>query len=159
MLKEFKKFILRGNLVDLAIGFTVGSAFTAFAKSMVNDIIMPPVSLLVGSKDFSSRLIILKQGNPPGPYSTTAKAAQSGAVTVNYGIFLNNLFALLIIAAAMFAIIKIVNKFDDEILQVGSKKRKIKKNDPSNKKCPYCFQTIDFRATRCNFCTSQLPTK
>lgn len=158
MLKEFKKFILRGNLVDLAIGFTVGAAFTTVAKSLVNDIIMPPISLLLGKSDFSNIFTVLKQGTPKGPYQTLADAQSAGAVTINYGAFLNNVFALLLVAIAMFLLVGLINRLEGEI-ETKTQKSDSKKDTPANKKCKYCLSTIDYRATRCPNCTSALPSK
>lgn len=157
MIKEFKKFIIRGNLVDLAIGFSVGAAFSTVAKSLVTDIIMPPLGAITGTKDFTNQFLVLRQGNSPPPYQTIAEAESLGAITLNYGRFLNSVLALVLVAIAMFVIIKLVNKLDDQIVQVRGTQKKLKPSEPSEKKCPFCFQTVDFRATRCNFCTSQLP--
>ncbi len=160
MFREFRKFILRGNIVELVIGFTVGASFSSVAKSLVNDIIMPPISLLLGKSDFSNLYIILKEGITPPPYQSFTKAQDAGAVTLNYGSFLNNLLALTLVALAMFLIIKSVNKVENELAELTGKKSAKKEDQPSNKKCPFCFSTIDFKATRCPACTSQLsPTK
>ncbi|MBL8485040.1 MAG: large conductance mechanosensitive channel protein MscL, partial [Rhodocyclaceae bacterium] len=152
---DFKKFALRGNLLDLAIGFTVGAAFGTIAKSLVNDIIMPPVGLLIGRSDFSDFFLVLKDGPAlHGPYLTLAKAQAAGAVTVNYGLFVNNLLAFLLVALAMFVVIRLVvraeaaleSHFDDEPAA----------EEPPNKKCPFCRSIIPYRATRCPECTSFL---
>lgn len=156
MLKSFKKFILRGNLVDLAIGFTVGASFTSVARSLVNDIIMPPISLLLGESDFSNIFLVLKQGAPSGPYQTLSEAQGAGAVTLNYGAFINNSLALVLVAIAMFVIVGAVKRMEDQIETV-TQKNKDKKDTPSNKKCKFCLSTIDYRATRCPNCTSALP--
>lgn len=159
MFKEFKKFILRGNLIDLAIGFTVGASFSTVAKSLVNDIIMPPISALLGQTDFSNTFMVLRQGLPSGPYQTLAEASEAGAVTLNYGVFFNNVLALLIVAFAMFMIIKAVNKLQDELIDTkkgAADAKKKKNNNPTDKKCPFCFTIIDFKATRCPACTSKL---
>ncbi|RJR28132.1 large conductance mechanosensitive channel protein MscL [Candidatus Microgenomates bacterium] len=154
MLKEFKKFVLRGSLIDLAIGFTVGAAFSTVAKSLVNDIIMPPVSFFLGGTSLENSYLLLKSGDPVPPYQTLADAQSAGAVTLNFGAFLNNVLALFLVALAMFIIIKAVNKFEEEL---GTGKSKSKEK-PANKKCKYCFSTIDYRATRCPSCTSNLPS-
>lgn len=156
IVREFKKFVLRGNVIDLSIGFTVGAAFTSIAKSLVDDIIMPPVGYLLGSVDFSQLYLLLKPGNPLPPYDTLAAAKAAGAITINYGIFINNVIALFFVALAMFAIIKMVNRFDFRLEeQFGTKKRD--DGQPTDKKCPFCLSTISFNATRCAHCTSQLP--
>lgn len=148
MFKDFKKFLLRGNLVDLVIGFTVGASFSTVAKSLVNDIIMPPVSLLTGTTDFSDRYILLRSATQT-----------SDEIRLNYGMFLNNLFALLIVAFSMFIVIKLINNLDDNLLIGRRKKTKEDDKKPSHKKCPYCYTTIDYKATRCPSCTSNLKIK
>lgn len=156
MFKEFKKFILRGNLIDLAIGFTVGAAFSTVAKSIVTDIIMPPISLLLGKTDFSNLFVLLSEGTPSGPYSTLEEATKAGAITLNYGLFINNLLSLIIVAFAMFLLIKFVNKLENDLVSTKKITSKDKKSEPTDKKCPYCFTIIDFKATRCSSCTSKL---
>ena len=155
MLKEFQKFLLRGNIVDLAIGFTVGAAFSSFAKSLVDDVIMPPVAALMGNKDFSDIFLVLRQGRFAPPYATLEEAQAAGAVTLNYGRFINNLLALLLVGLAMFLVIKIVNQFDDKLIRLIGK-GKDQDKEPANKKCPYCYSTIVYKATRCPECTSKL---
>lgn len=157
MFKDFKKFILRGNLVELAIGFTVGASFSTVAKSLVNDIIMPPISTLLGNTDFSNLYIILRQGKTPGPYESLGKASSAGAVTLNYGAFINNLLALLVVALAMFFIIHLLSRLDDQINEIAGKKEDDKK--PTHKKCPYCLTTVPYKATKCSACTADLPKK
>lgn len=158
MLKEFKKFVLRGNLVDLAIGFTVGASFSTVAKSLVNDIIMPPIGFLLGNNDFSDLFLILKQGEN-APYETLEKASADGAVTLNYGAFINNVLALIVVALAMFIIMKLISKLDEELDELTGKDKEKKKKEPTNKKCPFCFTVIAYRATKCSACTSKLPKK
>lgn len=152
---DFKKFAMRGNLVDLAIGFTVGAAFSTIAKSLVNDIIMPPVGLALGRSDFSDLFWVLKEGTEEAaPYATLASAQASGAVTINYGVFVNNLLAFVVVAIAMFFIIGIVNRADEALeAQFDDPQQP---EEPSTKKCPYCRTMIPFKATRCPQCTSQL---
>lgn len=158
MFKDFKKFLLRGNLVDLAIGFTVGAAFSTLVKSLVNDILMPPVSILLGTSDFSGLFIVLRNGiYDSGPYGTLAEAEGAGAVVVRFGSFINNLLSLFIIGLAMFVVIKIINRLNEQ-MEVSAGKKKDSDKTPSDKKCPYCFTTIPYRATRCLACTSQLKT-
>lgn len=142
MFKEFKKFILKGSLVDLAIGFTVGASFTAVAKSLVNDIILPPINLILGPEAGSNWRIVLRPGDPN--------------TYVNIGLFLNSLLSLLLVAIAMFVIIKIINKLESDVVVIGKRPEKIKKSEPSEKKCPFCYSNIDYRASRCPECTSQL---
>ncbi len=153
---DFKKFIFRGNLLDLAIGFTVGAAFSTIAKSLVNDILMPPVGWLVGRSDFSDLFWLLKPGTTAAPpYATLADAQSAGAVTVNYGIFVNNVLAFLVVAVAMFAVIKMAARLDRQ-LERASGHAPPAPEEPTDKKCPYCLSTIPFKATRCAHCTSEL---
>lgn len=156
LLNEFKKFAMRGNLIDMAVGFTVGAAFSTIAKSIVNDIIMPPIGLLLGRADFSDLFILLKEGTDKAPpYATLADAQAAGAVTINYGVFINNLLAFLLVTIAMFMVIRAINRLDEELEEhFGPDKQK--PEEPINKKCPYCRSTIAFKATRCPQCTSQL---
>ena len=152
---EFKKFVMRGNLVDLTIGFTVGVAFTTMIKSLVSDIIMPPLWLLSGKTDFSGRFIVLEEGsNAPAPYITLADAQAAGAVTLNYGTFINNIIALLVVSVAMFFVIHMLNKAEDSLESRFPDKDSAK--EPLNKKCHYCYSTIDIKAIRCPHCTSNL---
>ena len=151
---EFKKFAMRGNLADMAIGFTVGAAFSTVAKSLVNDIIMPPIGLLLGGMDFADLFLVLKQGSKElAPYATLKEAQSAGAVTLNYGIFINSLIALLIVAVATFLLIRIMNRVHDALdEQFGDDDPA----SPTNKKCKHCRETIAYKATRCRYCTSQL---
>lgn len=162
LLDEFKKFAVRGNMVDLAIGFTVGAAFTTVVKSLVNDIIMPPLGLLTGNSDFSDLFWVLNVPEgvepPSGGFATLQAAQEAGAVTVNYGLFLNNCLALMIVAIAMFAIIRFVNHLDarlDEQLDRAFGE-KPPAEEPTEKKCDFCRTAIAYRASRCPHCTSQL---
>jgi large conductance mechanosensitive channel len=145
MLKDFKEFIMRGNMVSIAVGIIIGIAFGAIINSLVNDIIMPPIGLLLGNVDFSNLFVVLKQGATAGPYLSLDAARQAGAVTLNYGVFVNAIISFLIIALVLFFIIKTVNRL---------KKKEEKKI--STKKCPFCFSVIDIKATRCPNCTSEL---
>lgn len=161
LFQEFKKFVIRGNVVDLAVGFTVGAAFTTVVKSLVTDIIMPPIGLITGQSDFSDKFIILNLPEsvelPKGGFQTLSAAQDAGAVTINYGLFLNNCLALAIIAMALFVIIKAVNKIDRELDEViGATPPST--SEPSDKKCEFCRSTIAYRATRCPHCTSELKT-
>ena len=148
MIKEFKEFIMRGNVIDLALGIIIGSAFVAIVNSLVNDIIMPPIGLLLGGVDFSNLYILLQEGAPGGPYATLADAQTAGAVTINYGIFLNALITFLIIALVVFLLIRSVNQL------VAPKETPAE--EPTTKQCPYCLSEIAIKATRCSQCTSEL---
>ena len=145
MFAEFKKFAMRGNVVDMAVGIIIGGAFGTIVKSVVSDVIMPPVGLLLGGVDFSDLFLTLKQGTTSGPYATVAAAQAAGAVTVNYGLFINSMVSFLIVAFAVFMLIKGINKLQREQPMA-----------PTAKDCPYCFSSIPIKATRCPQCTSDL---
>src|SRR5476651_966362 len=110
MWKEFKAFVMRGNVVDLAVAVVIGGAFGTIVKSLVDDVIMPPISLLLGKIDFANRFLVLQTGSKAPPYNTVAEAKAAGAVTLNYGTFINNVIAFLIVAAAVFAVVRIVSR-------------------------------------------------
>jgi large conductance mechanosensitive channel len=153
MLQDFRKFALRGNLIDMAIGFTVGAAFATVAKSIVTDVIMPPIGLMLGRSDFSDMFWLLRAGTEtPAPYTTLADAQAAGAVTVNYGVFVNNVLAFLLVALAMFVVVRMVTKTKDA-LEGGEADQP---GEPTDKKCPHCLSVIPYKASRCAFCTSQL---
>jgi len=114
MLKEFKEFAAKGNMLDMAVGIVIGAAFATIIGSLVNDIVMPPIGLALGGVDFSEMFLVLGQGDPAGPYSTLAAAKESGAVTMNWGIFVNSLITFAIIAFALFMVIKGFNKMKAE---------------------------------------------
>ena len=154
--QDFRKFALRGNVIDMAVGFTVGAAFSTIAKSLVTDILMPPIGLLLGQADFAQFYWLLKAGNKVAPpYATLVDAQAAGAVTMNYGVFINNLVAFLIVAIAMFAIIRVINHFNDE-LEDKFGEEKAPAQERSDKKCSFCLTTVPFRAVRCPACTSEL---
>ncbi len=159
LIDDFKKFALRGNMIDLAIGFTVGAAFTTLVKSMVNDLIMPPIGLMTGGADFADLfwVIHLPDGTtePTDGFQTLADAQAVGAVTMNYGIFLNACLSLLIIAIAMFVLIRFVNRIDEE-LDEHFGEQPAPSSEPSDKKCRYCRTMVPYRAIRCPHCTSEL---
>jgi large conductance mechanosensitive channel len=146
--KEFKAFILRGNAFDMAIGIVIGAAFGAVVKSLVNDVIMPPIGLLLGGVDFSNLYILLKPGTPAGPYPSLADAQAAGAVTLNYGFFINTVVAFLIVAFVLFLLIRTINRMQqaEEAAPVA----------PTTKLCPNCKSEIPLEATRCPHCTSHL---
>jgi len=148
MLKEFKEFAMRGNVVDMAVGIIIGSAFSTIVRSLVDDILMPPIGLLFGNVDLTNYFAILKAGSPAGPYETVAAAQEAGAVTINYGIFINAIITFLIVAFAMFLIIRGINRLE--------KKEEAPPEEPTTKECPHCAITIPIKATRCPHCTSEL---
>jgi large conductance mechanosensitive channel len=151
MIAEFRKFILRGNVLDLAVGIIIGAAFTGIVTSLVNDVIMPPIGLILGGVDFSNIFVPLRDGDPAGPYATLADAQTAGAVTLNIGLFVNAVINFLIIALVVFLIIRAVNRMTQPITA-----RKEEPGEPVNKECPYCVTSIPYKATRCPNCTSQL---
>jgi len=148
MLKEFKEFAMRGNVVDMAVGIIIGAAFGTIVKSLVADIIMPPIGLLLGNVDFSNLFIVLKQGATAGPFATIAEAQKAGAVTINYGMFANTVISFLIVAFAVFLLIRALNKLQRE--------EEAPPAQPTTKDCPHCLSTIPIKATRCGHCTSEL---
>lgn len=149
MLKEFKEFAVKGNVIDMAVGIIIGAAFTSVVQSLVKEVLMPPLGLLVGGVDFSEFFFILKEGSTPPPYPTVTAAQEAGAVTLNYGIFFNALLSFLIVSFAVFILVRYINKL----------KRPQEKPEPvapTIKKCSYCFSDIPVEATRCPNCTSEL---
>lgn len=157
---EFKKFALRGNLIDLAIGFTVGAAFSTLARSLVDDIIMPPLGLLLGQTDFSDAFLVLRAGEGAAPpYASLEAARVAGATTLNYGRFLTNTLTLLLIALSMFLVIRAINRLGERIRdEFGQADEPAAPSDPETKKCAYCRQAVSYRASRCPHCTSFLGT-
>lgn len=150
MFQEFKTFIMRGNVLDMAVGVIIGAAFGAIAKSLVEDVIMPPIGLLLGNVDFSNLFVVLKEGaTAAGPYTTLAAAKAAGAVTINLGLFTNAVISFLIVAFAVFMMIKSINKLQ-------RKPEPEAPSAPTTKSCNYCFTEIPVQATRCPHCTSNL---
>ena len=148
MFKEFKEFAMRGNVLDMAVGIVIGASFGAIVTSFVADVIMPPIGLLLGNIDFSSLFIILKEGKVPGPYESLASAKAAGAVTVNYGVFLNTIISFLIVAFAIFLLIRSVNKLKRE--------QEVPPAASTTKECPFCLSTIPIKAVKCAHCTAEL---
>jgi len=155
MLKEFRQFIMRGNIVDMAVGIIIGIAFGAVVTSLVSDVIMPPIGLLVGNVDFTNLFVVLKNGSPVGPYASLADAKATGAVTINYGVFVIAIISFIIIAFAVFMIIRYVNRLR---YQMDRQKEEAAQAEPTTKECPYCLSSIPLKASRCPQCTSQLET-
>lgn len=154
--REFARFARRGNMIDLAIGFTVGAAFSTIAKSLVYDVIMPPLGLLLGRTDFSGLFWVIARGpKAPGPYVTLADAQAAGAVTINYGVFINNTVAFMVVALAMFVVVRLITRAEN-LLDDAIDGPPAAPGEPLEKKCPFCRSTIDARATRCPQCTSCL---
>jgi len=148
MFKEFKEFAMRGNVVDMAVGIIIGAAFGTIINSFVADIIMPPIGLILGNVDFSGMFILLKEGKSAGPYETIAAAKAAGAVTLNYGVFINTVISFLIIAFSVFIVIRNVNRL--------KRKEEAPSAVPTTKECPYCMSVIPIKAVRCPQCTSEL---
>lgn len=147
MWKDFKAFIMRGNVLDLAVAVVIGGAFGTIVKSLVDDVIMPPIGLLLGKVDFASRFVLLQAGTKAAPpYATPAEAKAAGAVTLNYGSFINSVIAFLIVAAAVFMVVRIVSKLYAKPAPVT----------PSSKPCSFCTLEIPLAATRCPNCTATL---
>ena len=143
MIEEFKKFAMRGNVIDLAIGFIMGGAFGAIVTSLVKDIIMPPIGLILGKVDFANLFIDLSGKG----YATLADAQKVGAPTINYGVFINTIINFLIVAFVLFLLIRQINQLTAKPAPAAA---------PTTKDCPYCFSSIPLKATRCPSCTSQL---
>lgn len=146
MLKEFREFVMRGNVMDLAVGVIIGAAFGKIVSSLVNDLLMPPIGLLLGGINFADLFINLSGT----AYASLAEAQAAGAATINYGLFINNVVDFLIIAFVIFLLVKQVNRLS---------KPKGAPEAPSTKVCPYCANGIPIKATRCPHCTSQLEGK
>jgi len=148
MLREFKEFAMRGNVVDMAVGIIIGAAFGTIVNSLVSDVIMPPIGLLLGRVDFANLFLVLRQGTVAGPYSSLAQARAAGAVTINYGLFVNAITSFIIVAFAVFLLVRSINRL--------KRQEKPAAAAPTGKECPYCFSSIAIKATRCPFCTSEL---
>lgn len=144
MFKEFKEFAMRGNVVDMAVGIIIGAAFGSIVKSLVADVIMPPIGLLLGGVDFSNIFITLSGGD----YESLAEAQEAGAATINIGVFFNQVISFLIVAFAVFLLIKGINKLKREEEAAPA--------EPTTKDCPHCLSSIPIKATRCAHCTSEL---
>lgn len=153
MWRELKEFVMRGNVVDMAVGIIIGVAFGVTVNSLVGDIIMPPIGLLLGNIDFSNLFVILKEGTTPGPYASLADAKAVGAVSINYGVFIITIISFLIIAIVVFLLVRNVNRLRR---QMEASKVETAPAEPMTKECPYCFSTINSGAKRCPYCTSQL---
>ena len=145
MWKEFKEFALKGSVLDMAIGIIIGAAFAPIVKSLVDDIIMPPIGLLLGGVDFTNLFAVLREGTPGSPYSSLEVARAAGAVTVNYGLFVNTLITFLIISFAIFLMVKVINRW-----------RAGESEEPTTRECPQCLTSIPIKARRCSACTMEV---
>ncbi len=144
MLKEFKEFAMRGNVIDMAVGIIIGAAFGGIVKSLVADVIMPPIGVLLGDVDFSNLFITLSEGE----YESLAAAKEAGAATINIGVFINTCINFIIVAFAIFLLIRTINKLKREEEEPAA--------EPTEKDCPYCLSSIPIKATRCGHCTSEI---
>ena len=150
MLTDFKAFIMKGNVVDMAVGIIIGAAFGAIVTSIVKDVVMPPIGLALGNIDFSNLAIIIKEGSTPSPYPSLAAAQAAGAVTINYGLFINTIINFLIIAAVVFFLIV------RPLAKMQSLAKGTTPAAPTTKDCPFCATAIPVKAIRCPNCTSEL---
>ena len=149
--EEFKTFAMRGNVIDMAVGIIIGAAFGKIIDSLVKDIIMPPLGWLLGKVDFSNLYIAMPNHGKFMHYDSLQNAQAAGAVTINYGLFINTLISFLIVAFAVFLLIKAINKLTS-LRAEDCKKEEV----ATTKECPYCYSTVDIRATKCPNCTSDL---
>jgi large conductance mechanosensitive channel len=148
MLEDFKEFAVKGNVVDMAVGIIIGAAFGTIVTSLVNDVIMPPIGLLLGNVDFSNLFAVLKDGTPAGPYASLADAEKAGAVAIFYGKVINTIISFIIVAFAVYLLVRSINKLKRE--------QEAPPAEPTTKECTYCLSTIPLKATKCAHCASQL---
>lgn len=152
ILAEFKKFAMRGNVMDMAVGIIIGAAFGKIVDSLVKDMIMPPLGILLGKIDFANLFFVLKDGTgAPAPYASLSAAQDAGAITLNFGAFLNTVISFIIVAFAVFMLIKAMNTLQEKL------DRKEKAEEPTTKECPYCCTQIAIKAVKCPNCTADLP--
>jgi len=149
MWQDFKDFLKRGNVMDMAVGIVIGAAFSAIVKSLVDDIIMPPVGMILGGVDFTNIMTVLKPGDPAGPYNTLADAKDAGAVVIAWGLFINALISFVIVAFVIFLLIRYYNKLQKE-------PEPEPEAEPTTKECAYCHMEIPIAAVRCPYCTADL---
>ena len=149
LMKEFREFAVKGNVVDMAVGIIIGGAFGTIVKSLVDDVLMPPIGLILGNVDFSNMFVVLKQGETtPGPYETLALAKTGGAVTLNYGAFFSNIITFIIVAWAVFILVKSINQL--------RRQEQVEPQAPTDKPCPFCAMSIPILAKKCPHCTSTI---
>lgn len=153
IIEEFRKFIMRGSILNMAIGIVIGSSFTSIVNSFVQDILMPPIGLILSGIDFSNIFIVIKKGvENAGPYNSIEAAKSAGAVIISIGVFINAIISFFITALSIFIIIKVLNKMQDKIIK--------KNNDEKKEKiCPYCCSSININAIKCPNCTSDIKTE
>ncbi|MDH3215676.1 MAG: large conductance mechanosensitive channel protein MscL [Candidatus Krumholzibacteria bacterium] len=148
MLKEFKDFAMRGNMVDMAVGIIIGAAFGSIIKSLATDVLMPPIGLLLGDVDFSNIFMVLKEGATAAPYASLDAAKEAGAVVMSWGVFINTIINFIIIAFVLFLVIRNMNKM--------KQKEEAPPAEPTTKECPQCLSAIPIKAVRCAFCTTEI---
>ncbi len=149
MFKEFREFAMRGNVVDMAVGIIIGGAFGTIVKSMVDDVLMPPIGLGLGNVDFTNLFLVLKDGaNAAAPYASLADAKTAGAVTINYGLFINSVVSFVIVAFCVFLLIRTMNRLKREEAAPPAA--------PATRDCPFCYSAIAIKASRCPHCTSEV---
>lgn len=149
MLKEFKTFAMQGNVVDMAVGIIIGASFGSIVKSLVDDVIMPPIGLLLGNVDFTNLYVVLKEAaSAAAPYASLAEAKKAGAVTLNYGVFINAVVSFTIVAFAVFLLVRTINRMRQQEAAAPAA--------PTTKECPHCLSAIAIKATKCPCCTSKL---
>jgi large conductance mechanosensitive channel len=148
MFKEFREFAVKGNVVDMAVGIIIGGAFGTIVKSLVADVLMPPIGLLLGGVDFTNLFFVLRAGEGGGALLSLAEAKEAGAVTINYGLFINSIISFLIVAYAVFLVIRQINRL--------KRAEEAPPAEPTVKECPHCFTEIPIKASRCPNCTSPI---
>jgi large conductance mechanosensitive channel len=148
VVKEFREFAVKGSVVDMAVGIIIGAAFGTIVRSLVDDIIMPPIGLLLGGVSFQDLFVVLREGEAAAPYATLDAAREAGAVTLNYGIFINTLVSFLLVALAVFMLVRTINRLRRE--------EQVAPAAPTERPCPFCASAISIHATRCPHCTSQI---
>jgi large conductance mechanosensitive channel len=149
ILQEFKQFAVKGNVIDMAVGIIIGASFTSVVKTLVDEVVMPPLGLITGEIDFSNRFFLLKEGKNPAPYETLKQAKEAGATVVGYGQLLNAAISLLLVSAVLFFLVRWMNKLRPEPVAPPV---------PTTKECPFCRSAIHKDAVRCPACTSELQT-
>lgn len=149
MIREFREFALRGNVVDMAVGIIIGAAFGKIVDSLVADMLMPPIGLLLGSVDFSNLYLVLREGSSPVLAGMSlAEARKTGAVTLNYGLFITHVISFLIVAFAVFLLVRTMNRL--------KRREEAAAPAPATKECPFCASAIPLKASRCPYCTADL---
>lgn len=149
MWKEFKEFALRGNVWDMAVGIIIGGAFTPIAKSLVDDVLMPPIGMLLGNVDFTNLYLVLRSGDPPAPYASLDAAREAGAVVVAYGAFVNTIVTFVVVAFAVFLLIRSLNAMRRKDEAAGAE-------ESVSRRCPFCALNVPVEAIRCPNCTSEI---